>query len=123
MAATSIAPWLSVPDGPRALDWYTAVFGAVERHRFEDGGRVVIARLAIGAAELWFQEEPGARGAPGPIRLILTAEDPDAVFAQAIAAGAAEVNPMADEHGWRVGRLADPFGHHWEIGRPGPGAG
>jgi PhnB protein len=50
--------------------------------------------------------------------MILTVPDPDAVFAQAIAAGATEVNPVADAHGWHVGRLADPFGHHWEVGRP-----
>jgi PhnB protein len=49
--------------------------------------------------------------------MILTVADPDAVFAQAVRAGAAEIVPVAEEHGWRVGRVADPFGHHWEIGR------
>ena len=114
----SIAPWLSVADGSRALAFYAAAFGAVERYRFEDAGRVVVARLAIGPAELWIQEEPDARGAAGPIRMILTVEDPDAVFAQALEAGATEVFPVSDDHGWHVGRLADPFGHHWEVGRP-----
>ena len=51
-------------------------------------------------------------------RIIFTVADPDAVFARAIAAGAKEVFPVSDEHGWRVGRVVDPFGHHWEIARP-----
>jgi PhnB protein len=52
------------------------------------------------------------------VRLILTVKDPDAVFARAISAGATEVYPVSEGHGWRVGRVVDPFGHHWEIGRP-----
>ena len=117
----TIAPWLSVTDGPRAVAYYQAAFGAVERYRLEgDDGRVVVAQLAIGPADFWVQEDiddsPGAGG--GPIRLILTVEDPVAVFRQAVVAGATEIAPVADEHGWHVGRLADPFGHHWEVGRP-----
>jgi len=114
----SIAPWLSVADGARALAYYTDAFGAVERYRFEDDGRVVVAQVAVGPADFWLQEEPGARGAAGPVRMILTVEDPDAVFASALAAGATEVFPVSDDHGWHVGRLEDPFGHHWEVGRP-----
>jgi PhnB protein len=48
--------------------------------------------------------------------MILTVPNPDAIFAQAIAAGATEIFPVGEEHGWRLGRLADPFGLHWEIG-------
>jgi PhnB protein len=51
------------------------------------------------------------------VRIILTVADPDAVFGKAIAAGAREVYPVGEEHGWRIGRVVDPFGHHWEIGR------
>ena len=117
----SIAPWLAVTDGPRAVDYYQAAFGAVERYRLEDdGGRVVVAQLAIDEADFWVQEDvddsPGASG--GPVRLILTVGDPDAVFRQALAAGATEIAPVADDHGWHIGHLVDPFGHHWEVGRP-----
>jgi PhnB protein len=118
---TSIAPWLSVSDGPSALDYYTAAFGAVERYRLEDdAGRVVIARLAIDQADFWLQEDPDSvpPAGGGPVRMILTVDDPDSVFGRAVAAGATEIAPVSDEHGWRVGRLADPFGHHWEISRP-----
>jgi PhnB protein len=116
---TNIAPWISVSDGQRAVDYYKAAFGAVERYRAEDdGGRVQVAHLGIEDADFWLQEDAGARGADGPIRMILTVEDPDAVFAQAIAAGATEVAAVYEGHGWRIGRLADPFGHHWEVGKP-----
>jgi PhnB protein len=50
--------------------------------------------------------------------MLLTVPDPDAVFAKAVAAGAKEVCAVSEGHGWRVGRVVDPFGHHWEIGRP-----
>jgi PhnB protein len=50
--------------------------------------------------------------------MILTVADPDAVFAQAVKAGASVVFPVGEEHGWRLGRVVDPFGLHWEIGRP-----
>jgi PhnB protein len=119
----NIAPWLSVSDGPGALDYYRAAFAAVERYRLEDGaGRVVVAQLAIGQADFWLQEDPDANplvgAGGGSARIILTIDDPESVFGQAITAGATEISPVADEHGWRIGRLADPFGHHWEIGKP-----
>jgi PhnB protein len=116
---TNIAPWISVPDGQRAIDYYKAAFGAVERYRAEDeAGSVQVAHLGVGEADFWVQQDAGARGADGPIRMILTVDDPDAVYAQAIAAGATEIAAVYEGHGWRIGRLADPFGHHWEVGRP-----
>ena len=121
----SIAPWLSVADGPGAVDYYTAAFGAVERYRLEDDtGRVVVAQLAIGQADFWLQEDPDASPAVGggSIRMILTVQDPQSVFSQAVRAGATQITPVADGHGWRIGRLADPFGHQWEVGKPLPDA-
>jgi PhnB protein len=119
----NIAPWLSVPDGPSAVDYYKTAFGAVERYRLaDDTGRVVVAQLAIGQADFWLQEDPDASPGPGAgagsVRMILTVDDPESVFSRAVAAGATEVAPVADGHGWRIGRLADPFGHHWEVGKP-----
>ena len=119
---TSIAPWLSVSRATEAVDYYKAAFGAVERYRLEDdAGKVVVAQLAIEEADFWLQEDvdssPESLGRRS-VRMILTVDDPDAAFEQAIAAGATEVAAVSEGHGWRIGRVADPFGHHWEIGKP-----
>ena len=118
-----IAAWLSVPDATAAVRYYKEAFGAVESDRLEsEPGGVAVAQLAVGGARFWVQHDPesspAALGGRSPVRMILTVDDPDAVFARAVAAGAAEVAPVRDEHGWRVGRVADPSGHHWEIGKP-----
>ena len=115
-----IAPWLSLRDSNTALEFYKAAFGAVETYRTDtpDG---VIARLSVGGAQFWVS--PGEKGSRaetvggGTIRLILVVSDPDAAFARAIKAGATEVFPVGAAHGWRLGRLTDPFGLDWEIGR------
>jgi PhnB protein len=56
------------------------------------------------------------KGATG--RTLLVVDEPERVVGQALAAGATESSPVADEHGWRLGRIFDPFGHEWEIGKP-----
>jgi PhnB protein len=119
---TSIAPWLAVSDGARALAYYRDALGAVDVYRLDgDDGKVIVARLQVDGAGFWLQEDaehsPTA-GRGGSVRLILTVDDPDARFARAIAAGAAPVAPVHDEHGWRTGRVCDPFGHDWEFSRP-----
>lgn len=121
----TLAPWLSLRGGARAVEFYQAAFGAEQVFRIEspDGG--VAARLSIGGAEFWLSDEAPefANFSPQTLggataRMVLTVADPDAVFARALAAGATQVHPVEDEHGWRIGRLVDPFGHHWEIGCP-----
>jgi PhnB protein len=123
--ACSIAPWLSVRDGARAVEFYKSAFAAVEVYHLEDPGGGVVSRLSVSGAEFWLSGESPSDGkatrAPaegGTIRMILSVADPDALFARALAAGASEVFPVGEGHGWRLGRLVDPFGHHWEIGRP-----
>lgn len=119
---TSIAPWLSVRDSARAVDFYKSAFGATELFRLESDG--VVARLSVEGAEFWLSDEspenfnfsPQTLGGSS-VRIILTVADPDAVFARAVAAGASQVYAVVEEHGWRVGRVVDPFGHHWEIAR------
>jgi PhnB protein len=120
----TIAPWLSVRNGARAVDFYKSAFGATEVFRLDAGGGVV-ARLSVDGAEFWVGDESPEHGnfspeslGGGSVRMVLTVADPDAVFAQAVTAGASKVVPVGEEHGWRLGRVVDPFGHHWEIGRP-----
>lgn len=121
----SIAPWLSVRNSARAVEFYKSAFGAIEVYRLEDPGGGVVSRLSVDGAEFWLSDEspehdnfsPETLGG-GSARMILTVADPDAIFRQALAAGASEIFPVAEAHGWRLGRLVDPFGHHWEIGYP-----
>ena len=123
--AFSLAPMLSVRSGARAVDFYKTAFGAVEVYRVEDPGGAVVSRLSIDGAEFWLSDESPEHGnfspeslGGGSVRMILTVPDPDGVFAQALAAGAREITAVEEAYGWRVGRLVDPFGHHWEIGHP-----
>lgn len=116
----SLAPWLTVQNGAEALQFYKAAFGAFETYRMEDPDGGVVARLSVDGAEFWVSD--GAGGPEplggGSVRMILTVADPDAIFTQALSSGAAEVFPVSEDHGWRLGRLVDPFGLHWEIGHP-----
>jgi len=116
---------LSVRNGARALDFYKAAFGAVELFRIDNEKGEVVAQLSVDSAEFWVADEspPHLNFSPeslggGSVRMLLITEDPDAAFAQAVAAGATVIAPVGNQHGWRVGRMVDPFGHHWEIGKP-----
>jgi len=118
---TSIAPWLAVSDAQKAVDFYSAAFGAVEVYRLEgDDGKVAVAQLAVEDATFWVQEAsdagPEALGSTS-VRMILSVENPDAAHDRAVAAGAIEVAPVSEEYGWRTGRVADPFGYDWELSR------
>jgi PhnB protein len=122
---TSIAPWLSVRSSARAVDFYKSAFGATEAFRLEGPDGSVVAKLSVEGAEFWLSDESPERAnfspeslGGGTVRMILTVADPDAMFQRARLAGAGEVFPIGEEHGWRLGRVVDPFGHHWEIGRP-----
>jgi PhnB protein len=122
---TAIAPMLSVRNGKRAVEFYKTAFGAGELFRIENESGEVVARLSVGEAEFWLADEspehfnfsPESLGG-GSVRMVMIVEDPDAAFERAVAAGATLVWPVNDQYGWRVGRVADPFGHHWEIGKP-----
>lgn len=124
-SSVSVAPMLSVRNGARAVEFYKSAFGALEVYRVEDPGGAVVCRLSIDGAEFWLADEspehanysPESLGG-GTVRMILTVPDPDAMFARAVAAGARVVSAVEEAYGWRVGRVVDPFGHHWEVGRP-----
>jgi PhnB protein len=121
----SIAPMLSVRRGKQAIEFYKAAFGAVEAFLLESDDGAVVARLGVGKAEFWLADEspehanfsPETLGG-GTVRMVMVVEDPDAAFNRAVAAGAQVVVPVDNQYGWRLGRVVDPFGHHWEIGKP-----
>jgi PhnB protein len=120
-ASPTIAPWLSVRDATRAVEYYRAAFGAVEVSRLAgDDGTIEVAQLSIGGAVFWVQNDvdasPDGR-VGGSVRIILSVDDPDSVFERAVAAGAAIRAAMHEEYGWRTGRVTDPFGHDWEMSK------
>jgi PhnB protein len=127
LCGMQIVPQLSVRDGQAALEFYAAAFGAVVDYQVGGtaGNPSVVAQLSVGDAVFWVADEspehdnysPETVGG-GTVRMLLVCDDPDAMVARAVRAGAREVYSPVDEHGWRLGRVADPYGHHWEIGRP-----
>jgi len=128
--ATSIAPMLSVRNGAKAVDFYKKAFAAAELFRLDAPDGAVVARLSVEGAEFWVADEspqhlnysPETLGG-GSVRMVMIVNDPDAAFDRAVSAGATVVHPVSNEYGWRLGRIVDPFGHHWEIGKPlQPGA-
>ena len=123
--AYSVAPMLSVRNGARAVEFYKAAFGAVEVFRVESPDGAVVSRLALESAEFWVADESPEHANFSPeslngstTRMILTVPDPDAMVERAKAAGAREIVAVKEDYGWRLGRVVDPFGHHWEIGHP-----
>ena len=124
---TAIAPMLSVRNGVRAIEFYKAAFGADELFRIDDeSSGAVVARLSVGESEFWLADESPEHGnfspeslGGGSVRMVMIVKDPDAAFERAVIAGANVVWPVSNQpYGWRVGRIVDPFRHHWEIGRP-----
>ena len=124
-AQTSVSPELSVRRGREAVEFYKAAFGAVELYRVENDAGEVVSQMAVDGAEFWVAEEapvqesfsPESLGG-GSVKMLLQVDDPDVAVRKAVAAGATEVRPVEQEHGWRLGRIADPYGHHWEVGKP-----
>jgi PhnB protein len=122
-----IAPQLSVRHGIEAVEFYKRALGAVELHRVGgiEGQEELVCQLAVGDATFWVADESPEHANHSPeslggaaVRMLLLVADPAAVLGRAVAAGASEVASVAEEHGWLLGRIADPYGHHWEIGRP-----
>jgi PhnB protein len=123
----AILPQLFVRRGRAAVEFYKAAFGAVEVYRVggTDAHEEVVSQLSIGAASFWVHDESPEYGNFSPeslggssVRMLLVVDDPGAVVERAVAAGATQLSAVGDEHGWRVGRIADPYGHRWEIGTP-----
>ena len=121
-----IKPTLSVRNGAGAIEFYKKAFNATVLMQVTSPDGDVVAELSIGGAAFYVADESPEHGNFSPeslggssIRLGLLVDDPDAVAKQAIIAGATEIYPVADQrYGYRLGRIADPFGHHWEIYRP-----
>ena len=123
----TVTPYLVVDGAAAAIAFYVAAFGAVEHHRLVgDDGRVGHAEITIGNSRLMMADEYPEAGAISPTtrggtstNFTIEVANVDDVFTRAIAAGATELRPIADQfYGHRQGTLRDPWGHQWSISSP-----
>lgn len=117
-------PYLIVRDAARAIEFYKKAFGAIELLRFPSpDGKIMHAEIRIGDSPIMLADEVPEMGARGPeslggspVSILLYVEDVDALFSQAVAAGAKVQRPVKDQfYGDRSGGVTDPFGHVWYI--------
>ena len=124
MSGVQVSPKLVVRGADAAIAFYRAVLGARPRSRYAVGGTVVFASLDLPrGAQLQVKEADATDPVPpeggGGVVLDVLTDDPDAVMQRALAQGASEVFPVADQpYGARQGRFRDPFGHQWIVGTP-----
>jgi PhnB protein len=117
-------PYLCCREAAKAIEFYKTAFGAVEGMRLgAPDGKVGHAELRIGAAAIMLADEhpemgfrsPQALGG-SPVTIHIYVEDVDTTVANAVAAGAKVLRPVADQfYGDRAGKLEDPFGHVWML--------
>ncbi len=119
-----LSPALAVRDAAKAIEFYKAAFGAVERFRLVDpeSGKIGHAELTInGCVVMLADEYPAYNKAPQtlggtPVKLSLMVTNVDALVEQAKQAGATVLMPPQDQfYGHRSGCIQDPFGHQWMI--------
>jgi PhnB protein len=120
----ALIPYLAVDDAARAIEFYKQAFGARERVRMPGpDGKIGHAELEIGDSLLMVADPfpqstakpPGELGGTS-LALFLYVEDVDSVVQRAVDAGATLSAPVQDMFwGDRSGRIADPFGHVWQV--------
>jgi PhnB protein len=120
----AVTAHLVVAGAARAAAWYVEALGAEERRRVAvPGGRLMSVELQFGDTKVMIADEFPELGVLSPLSvggtgvvLQLSTTDANALWRRALAAGASEVHPMADQFwGERQGQIADPFGHRWNI--------
>lgn len=123
----TVSAQLAVRRGRDAVSFYTEVLGA--EVIYQVGGTndepLIVAELRSGGTTFWVSDEAPEVGnyspetlGGGTVKLLLQTDDPELVHARAIAAGAKDAGLIKPAHGWLIGRIVDPFGHTWEIGKP-----
>jgi PhnB protein len=125
MASLELTPFLTVKDARAVVEFYKKAFGATELSRQSTPTGQFIIEMSIDGERFYAVDENPAAFNVSPttlggttVRMSLIVADPDAVANRAVAEGAKIVFPVADQpYGMRQGRIADPAGHHWLIGK------
>jgi PhnB protein len=123
---TTLTPMLTVRNGAEAVEFYKKAFGATEVSRAKTPTGQIVAEMSIeGQAFFVVDENPPAFNLSPKtlggttVRISLIVDEPDQATQRALDAGATVVFPIADQpYGLRQGRVQDPYGHHWLIGKP-----
>ena len=126
MAGVELTPFLTVKDARAVVEFYKKAFGATEISRQSTPAGQFIIEMSLEGERFYAVDENPAGFNLSPttlggtsVRMSLIVADPDGFADRAIAAGAKIVFPIADQpYGMRQGRIADPEGHHWLIGKP-----
>ena len=122
----SVTPYLMVKGASQAIEFYKKAFNARERMRMPGpGGKIMHAEIEIGDSVVMVADEFPEMGGVGPLTLGGTpvglhvyVENVDAMYAQALAAGAKQDRPLTNQfYGDRSGSIIDPFGHKWNLGQ------
>lgn len=123
---TYLVPTLTVSSATAAIEFYSHAFDAIILMSNVSPDGTMVAEMSIGDARIVVADESPEHGNYSPeklggvsIRIGLMVADPDSLADRAIKAGAIVVYPVSDQdYGYRLGHFIDPFGHHWEIGKP-----
>ena len=112
----TITPSIIAEDAERAVDFLKRAFGATENYRLTlSDGRITHCELKIGDSIVNLGTAMDGWPAHGLVAQIFV-ETPDALFEQAVRAGATALMPMTDMFfGIREGRLSDSFGNVWIV--------
>ncbi len=120
----SVQPYMMFFGCAKAMEFYTAAFGAREAMCLKGAnGRVQHAEMQIGDSHIMLADDPSGtatnsarRGEGSPISLMFYTDDTDAMYARAVAAGAKGIREPADQpYGSRMAGIEDPFGYKWWI--------
>jgi PhnB protein len=112
-ALRTVTPFLHAKRAADYVEFLQRGLGAVEEMRHDEGGQFRYARLRIGDAAVELGEAE-----PMPGSFLLYVADPDALYQQALAAGATSLMPPTDQSYGRIGGVEDALGNQWFFSRP-----
>lgn len=120
----SVTPYLSIKGAAEAIEFYTKAFDAIELFRLTMPGEIIgHAEIQIGNSRIMIADpcdevsfgDPKTLGG-STVGLYVYVDDVDALYTQALAAGATSVKPVEDQfYGDRTGTIVDPYGHRWFL--------